>query len=127
MYNSDILNGGIYMEFWNRIKAELDFYGMSQKEFAAKVGINIQTLRNSISINRLPDLETAYKMAQELNQPLEYFINDDPIPPNNYHLPSREIELLENYRKLSDKEKKTIDIAAKTLASDYKESNSDIF
>ena len=75
----------------------------------------------------LVDLETAYKMAQELNQPLEYFINDDPIPPNNYHLPSREIELLENYRKLSDKEKKTIDIAAKTLASDYKESNSDIF
>ena len=115
------------MEFWNKIKDELDFKGISQKEFAAKLDINVQTLRNSISLNRLPDLITAYKMAHELNQPLEYFINDEPIPPNNYHLPTREIELLGNYRKLSDKEKKTIDLAAQTLASDYKEPESDIF
>ncbi|MCR5436188.1 MAG: helix-turn-helix transcriptional regulator [Treponema sp.] len=115
------------MEFWNKIKDELDFKGISQKEFAAKLDINIQTFRNSISLNRLPDLVTAYKMAQELDQPLEYFINDDPVPPNNYHLPTREIELLSNYRKLSDKEKKTIDLATQILASDYKEPNSDIF
>lgn len=116
------------MEFWDKIKDELDFNGISQKEFAAKLNINIQTLRNSICLNRLPDLITAYKMAQELKQPLEYFINGDIFSPNNYHLPTREIKLLENYRKLSQKEKNSVDALVKSLSSEYKENiQEDIF
>lgn len=115
------------MQFWDRVKEELDFKGISQKEFASLLGLNVQSFRNSISLNRLPDLELAYKIGHELNQSLEYLIMGDTFEPNNFHLPSREIELLENYRKLSDKEKKTIDLAAQTLASNYKEPESDIF
>lgn len=104
------------MDFWNKIKDELEYQGISQKEFAAKLKINVQTLRNSISLNRLPDLETAYKMAQELKQPLEFFINGDIFEPNNFHLPTREIVLLQNYRILSDKEKKSVDLMVEALA-----------
>lgn len=105
------------MSFWNRVKEELEFKGISQKEFANLLGLNVQSFRNSISLNRLPDLELAYKIAQELNQPLEYFINGY-ISPNNYHLPTREIKLLENYRKLSNKEKNSVDALVQSLSSD---------
>ena len=103
------------MGFWDKVKDELDFRGISQKDFAAKLDINVQTFRNSMSLNRLPDLLTAYKISQEFNRPLEYFINDNYLP-SNYDLPTRELVLLENYRKLSCKEKKTIDSATRILA-----------
>lgn len=116
------------MQFWDRVKEELEFKGISQKEFANLLGLNVQSFRNSISLNRLPDLELAYKMAQELKQPLEYFINGDIFPPNNYHLPTREIKLLENYRKLSNKEKNSVDALVQSLSSEYKENiQEDIF
>lgn len=33
------------MEFWKRIKYELKSHGLSQKELAEKLNLNIQTLR----------------------------------------------------------------------------------
>ncbi len=104
------------MEFWKRIKYELKSHGLSQKELAEKLNLNIQTLRNSISLNRLPDLETGYKIAQELKQPLEYFMSGELSSSNNNPLPMREINMLENYRKLTESEKDAIDSAIKILA-----------
>ena len=109
------------MDFWNKIKDELEYKGISQKMFAEKLGINVQTLRNSISLNRLPDLETAYKMAQFLGLSLEYLISgktEDIFPPNNIHLPTREIKLIENYRKLDKHDKYLIDKMLDTMNSE---------
>lgn len=103
------------MEFWKRIKFELKSHGISQKELAEKLNLNIQTLRNSISLNRLPDLETGYKIAQELKQPLEYFMSGE-FSSNNSTLPMREMNMLENYRKLTESEKDAMDSAIKILA-----------
>lgn len=121
MYNSDITIRGMPMDFWNKIKDELEYKGISQKQFAEKLSINVQTLRNSISLDRLPDLETAYKMAQFLGLSLEYLISgktEDIFPPNNIHLPTREIKLIENYRKLNDRDKLLIDTMASTMSSE---------
>ena len=115
------------MDYFEKLKDEMTYQDITQKELAEKTGISINTIRGWFSKKVLPDLESAYKISTVLKQPLEYFINNDIFEPNNFHLPTREIELLSFYRKLSDKEKKTIDLAAKTLASDYKESESDIF
>lgn len=76
--------------FWNNVKSELDYQGISQKELAAKANLNIGTIRNQITREIIPDLDSAYKIAQALNQPLEYLINGDVFPPDNINLPSRE-------------------------------------
>lgn len=115
------------MDYFEKLKDEMSYQDITQKELSEKTGISINTIRGWFSKKVHPDLDSAYKIAQTLKQPLEYFLSNDPFLPNNFHLPSREIELLENYRKLSDKEKKTIDLATQTLASDYKEPVSDIF
>ena len=115
------------MDYFDKLKDEMSYQDITQKELSEKTGISINTIRGWFSKKVLPDLDSAYKIAQTLNQPLEYFLSNDPFPPNNFHLPTREMNLLEYYRKLSDKEKKTIDLATQTLASDYKESESDIF
>ena len=115
------------MDYFEKLKDEMSYQDITQKELSEKTGISINTIRGWFSKKVHPDLDSAYKIAQTLKQPLEYFLSNNPFPPNNFHLPTREIELLSNYRKLSDKEKKTIDLAAQTLASDYKEPNSDIF
>lgn len=117
------------MDYFDKLKDEMSFQDITQKELCEKTGISINTLRGWISKKVLPDLESAYKISKELKQPLEYFIsnNDDVFAPNNFHLPTREIRLLENYRKLSDKEKHTIDLCTESLASDYKEPENNIF
>ncbi len=102
--------------FWKTVKSELEFQGISQKELAEKTGLNIGTIRNQMTRSIVPDLESAYKIAQFLNQPLEYLFNGDIFEPKNLNLPTREIVLLENYRKLSDKEKKAVDSLTKNLA-----------
>lgn len=111
------------MDYFDKLKDEMSFQDITQKELCEKIGISINTLRGWISKKVLPDLESAYKISKELNQPLEYFIsdNDDIFVPNNFHLPTREIKLLENYRKLSNKEKDAIDKCIEILIRDFKE------
>ena len=114
-------------KFLENLKSELEYQGLTQKELARLCDLSVNTIHSWFTKDIFPPINSAYKISQVLKQPLEYFINGDIFPPNNYNLPTREIELLSFYRKLSDKEKKTIDLAAKTLASDYKEPESDIF
>lgn len=113
--------------FWENIKSEIEYQGLTLKELAAKSGVLLQTIYNGMNRNCNPSLDCAYKMAKALNQPLEYLINGDVFPPDNINLPSREKILLENYRKLSDKEKHTIDLCTESLASDYKDPENNIF
>lgn len=105
------------MDFWTRIKDEISFQKTTQKDIASELGINLQTLRNAISQNRLPDLESAYKIAKKLGQPLEYFMDGNIFSSGSFNLPARESALLENYRKLSDIEKDAMDSAVKILSA----------
>lgn len=107
--------------FLQNLKDELDYQGITHKELSFKTGISINTIHSWFSKDIFPPLNSAYKVAQVLNQPLEFLIsgeNKDVFPPNNYHLPTREIKLLENYRKLSKKEKNSVDALVQSLSSE---------
>lgn len=115
--------------FLLRLKEELDYQGITQKELAFKAGLSINTIHSWFSKDIIPPLDSAYKVAKVINQPLEYLINGDVFVPNNFHLPTREFKLLENYKKLSDVEKKAFDQAIEIIAisKNLNDSESDIF
>lgn len=60
--------------FWNNVKAELDYLGLSQKELSARTGINLGTLKNQICRNVIPDAVSAVKIAKVLNTTVEYLV-----------------------------------------------------
>ena len=108
----------MYMDYFEKLKDEMTYQDITQKELSEKTGISINTIRGWFSKKVMPDLESAYKIAQTLKQPLEYFINGDVFPPNNFHLPTREINLLENYRKLDEHDKNIITVMISTMAAE---------
>lgn len=111
------------MDYFDKLKDEMQYQGITQKELSQKTGISINTIRGWFSKKVLPDLDSAYKISKVLKQPLEYFINGDIFEPNNYHLPTREILLLENFRKLSNRDKELIETMISAMSSEAHKSD----
>ncbi len=68
--------------FKDRLTDELNYQGISNKEFANKVGIGIGTLGMYLYRGSIPSADIAVKMAQVLNTTTEYLIlgTDDNNP-----------------------------------------------
>ena len=68
--------------FKDRLTDELNYQGISNKEFASKVGIGIGTLGMYLYRGSIPAADVAVKMAQVLNTTTEYLIfgTDDKNP-----------------------------------------------
>ena len=68
--------------FKDRLTDELNYQGISNKEFASKVGIGIGTLGMYLYRGSIPAADIAVKMAQVLNTTTEYLIlgTDDNNP-----------------------------------------------
>ena len=60
--------------FKDRLTDELNYQGISNKEFASKVGIGIGTLGMYLYRGSIPAADVAVKMAQVLNTTAEYLI-----------------------------------------------------
>ena len=60
--------------FWNNVKEELDYKGMSQKELSASTDISYNTLQSWITKDRLPDAQDAVKIARALNVSVEKLV-----------------------------------------------------
>ena len=60
--------------FKDRLIDELNFQGISNKEFANRVGINIGTLGMYLYRGSIPSADIAVKMAQVLNTTAEYLV-----------------------------------------------------
>lgn len=60
--------------FWNNVKAELEYNGMSQKELAAKTEISYNTFQSWMTKNRFPDAQSAVKIAKILDVSVEYLV-----------------------------------------------------
>lgn len=60
--------------FKERLTDELNYQGISNKEFANKVGIGIGTLGMYLYRGSIPAADVAVKMAQVLNTTTEYLI-----------------------------------------------------
>lgn len=73
--------------FKDRLTDELNYQGISNKEFANQVGISIGTLGMYLYRGSIPAADIAVKMAQVLNTTAEYLVlgtaNNKPLPKQN--------------------------------------------
>lgn len=60
--------------FWNNVKILLSQKNILQKDFAESLNMNVATLKNQMSRNISPDIETAYKIATELDTTVEFLV-----------------------------------------------------
>ena len=60
--------------FLERLKDELSYQSLTQKELAEKTGISVNTIRGWFSKDLVPDVFNAVKVAQALNITVEYLV-----------------------------------------------------
>jgi transcriptional regulator with XRE-family HTH domain len=58
--------------FWGRVLILLRAHKISQKNFAAYIGVNFGTFKNWLYYNRLPDIYTACDIADALGVSVNY-------------------------------------------------------
>ena len=88
--------------FWEKLKDILEYQNISLKELCAKAGLQQQSIYNAITTKTSPSLDTAIKIAQTLNLPVEYiYSGDDP-----QEITDEEIALIVRFRNLSPTNKK---------------------
>jgi len=62
-------------DFSNRLRSEIEYAGLNQKEFAAKIGIKKRTLDTYLGIQKsMPPADTAVKIAAALGLSVEYLV-----------------------------------------------------
>ena len=72
--------------FKERLTDELNYHGISNKDFANKVGISLNTLNMYLYRGSMPSADIAVKMAQVLNTTTEYLVAgtaDEKLLPKN--------------------------------------------
>ena len=90
--------------FWEKLKDILEYQDISLKELCAKAGLQQQSIYNAITRKTLPSLDTAIKIAQTLNLPVEYiYSGDDP-----QEITDEEIAVIVQYRKISPNNKRLV-------------------
>jgi transcriptional regulator with XRE-family HTH domain len=60
--------------FWGRVKILIRAHKISQEKFAAYIGVSFGTFKNWLRFNRLPDIYTAYDIADALGVPIDYLV-----------------------------------------------------
>lgn len=60
--------------FLERLKDELSYQSLTQKELAEKTGISVNTIRGWFSKDLVPDVFNAVKVAQALDITVEYLV-----------------------------------------------------
>ncbi len=75
-----IFNYNTIMSFWKRVDCELDYQGISRKEFSFQVGINPSLIAKGLQIGSIPSAETAVKIAKVLGVSVEYLVNGTETP-----------------------------------------------
>ena len=63
--------------FWTRVKALIKSHKISQKDFSAYIGININTLRFWICYGFYPPANLAYTIATSLGVSVEYLLTGE--------------------------------------------------
>jgi len=61
--------------FTKRLRSEIEYVGLNQKEFAAKIGLKKRTLDTYLGIQQsMPPADTAVKIASALGVSVEYLV-----------------------------------------------------
>lgn len=62
------------MGFWNNVLIELDYLGMTNKTLAEKCDFDASSIGRGVKFGSSPSVETAVKIAKELNVSVEYLV-----------------------------------------------------
>ena len=86
---------------------------MSQKQLADVVSVSQQSINKYENHNIEPDIDTLIKMADYFETSVDYLIGHSKIRRkikfvSSYDLNTEEAKLVESYRNLSDKQRKSI-------------------
>ena len=115
------------MDFRDRLREQIDFLGLLDKEVAARAGISKRAIDSYVgSRGCMPSADIAVRIAQVLGVSVEYLItgkNDVPneilsaVNKNENSTPMEEQKLLKTFTELSQKDKKTVIALAEYLNS----------
>lgn len=105
------------MDFWNRLRSELNYQDITHKELADKINIQKSTLEAKFLRENTPDAEFLYQCSKALNLSMDYLYSGSE---NNMELSPDKIELLKNYDLLSDDMKAMINIQIAALTTTVK-------
>ncbi len=64
------------MSFWENVVSELKYRGLSNKSLAEKCGFDASSIGRGIKLGSFPSVETAVKIARELNVSVEYLTGE---------------------------------------------------
>lgn len=92
------------MNFWNRLKEELDYQGITHKELAAKLEIPKNTIETKFVRKNIPDADFLYKCSKALNLTMDYLYTGD----NFTGLNDDEMEVIRLYKTCKDENKTAI-------------------
>lgn len=94
------------MGFWNKVREELEFRGISRKELSAKSGVPMTTLNRALERDSNPFAADALRVANTLNIPLEKLLG---ISKNETQsIPDTNRNFLKQWNKLSQKQQKKL-------------------
>ena len=97
------------MSFKENLKTELKYQDILVKELAAMVGMSKKTLDNYLNSRRyIPSAEAAVKIAKALGVSVEYLVTGEEISPSKSSLGSEIQDLIQNFKLLSEDDRKII-------------------
>lgn len=92
------------LNYWNNVKLELKRQNKKQSELADYICLVVGTLKTKMATNTLPTFETAIKISEFLNCSMEYLLYGT----DSNGLSGEEKTLINDYRELSEDQKKAI-------------------
>lgn len=102
------------ISFWQNVKNELDYLGISQKDLAEAISESYNTLRTWIKNDRYPDANQAVKIAAVLKTSVEYLVTGKAGKSKTEN--TRSAEMLEQLlTMLKEENTKNIEIVEKVI------------
>lgn len=104
------------MDFRDRLREQIDFLGLLDKEVAARAGISKRAIDSYVgSRGCMPSADIAVRIAQVLGVSVEYLITGKNSVPNENFSQMEAQKLLRTFTALSQKDKKTVVALAEYL------------
>lgn len=104
------------MNFWKRLRSELDYHGITHKELAQKINIQKATLEAKFLRENTPDAEFVYQCSKVLNLTMDYLYTG-----NNFTgLNDDEMEVIRLYKSLKPENKPMVKQLLAAISVDNK-------
>ncbi len=96
------------MTFSERLRDEIEYVGISQKELAERAGIKKRAFDMYVGLQgSMPPADAAVRIAQELGISVEYLVTGRE-PEKNASMPADERKLLEAFEKLDQRDRAAV-------------------